>query len=211
MKETKYYILKPAVDTPETGSAYPAVESYDDYDFNAPNSVHKLTFREFPGFEPDIRFKLKPGAKLTDMLSQAAISAHGFLINEKLKNVFSSLNIVPHKFYKAYIEDSKGTIHNYYWMHIVWEDFSIIDWDKSLFFYAHYEDKIKLNFSSVSKYQNKKKELGMFTPIQVERLYLKSVDFDLFVHPLQALILLSHKGKAPLQENNIKGIDIKPL
>lgn len=211
MKETKYYILKPAVDTPETSSTYPAVESYDHYDFNAPNSVHKLTLREFPDFKPDIKFKLKSGAKLTDMLSQAAISAHGFLVSDKLKNIFSQLSIVPHKFYPAYIEDTQGALHNYYWMHIVWENFSIINWDKSHFFYAHYENKISLNFNSVSEYQNKKKELGMFTPIQVESLYLKFVDFDLFVHPLQALILLSHKGKATLQENNIKGVSIELL
>jgi hypothetical protein len=52
-----YYILKPAVDTPETGNAYPAVESYDDYDFNATNSVYKLESDKFPDFTPDIRFK----------------------------------------------------------------------------------------------------------------------------------------------------------
>ena len=69
----QFYILQPAVNIPETGNAFPAAESFDDYDFDGPRSVHKLTFREMPDFEPDIRFKLAKGAKLTDVMSQAAI------------------------------------------------------------------------------------------------------------------------------------------
>jgi hypothetical protein len=34
MQDNHYYILKPAVGTEETGMAFPAVESYDDYDFD---------------------------------------------------------------------------------------------------------------------------------------------------------------------------------
>ena len=57
-----YYVLNPAVDNEETGPAYPAAVSYNDYNFNAANSAHKLTFREFLNFIPDLRFKLAQGA-----------------------------------------------------------------------------------------------------------------------------------------------------
>ena len=38
----QYYILKPAVGTKETGMAYPAVESFEDYDFKATSKNSKL-------------------------------------------------------------------------------------------------------------------------------------------------------------------------
>jgi len=208
---TQYYIIKPAVDTPETGNAFPAAESYDNYDFNAPNSVHKLNFREFPDFVPDIRFKLAKGAKLTDMLSQAAISAHGFLINEKLKNVFEQFNMVPHKYYPASIEDHHGNFHQYFWLHLVWENTSIINWASSLFFYANFEEKRKLSFKSIEDYNLKKKELGMFVPIQIEHIELINVNYDLFVHPFQALPLVSPIAKDVLANSHLSGMSIELL
>jgi hypothetical protein len=206
-----YYILKPAVGTEETGNAYPAVESYPDYDFNAPNSVHKLSFREFPDFTPDIRFKLAKGAKLTGMLSQAAISAHGFLINEKLKNDFEQFNIVPHKYYPARIEDHQGNFHNYFWTHLVWEDQSIVDWSASKFFYLNYDEKQILNFKSAVEYQSKKKELGMFIPIQVENLTLNPTSFNMILHPFQALILVDIKLKSTISNSQYTGVDFISL
>jgi hypothetical protein len=206
-----YYILKPAVDTPETGSAYPAVESYPDYDFNGPNSVHKLNFTEFPDFAPDIRFKLAKGARLTDMLSQAAISAHGFLISKKLKNALEQFNIVPHKCYPAKIEDHQGNIHNYFWMHLVWEDTSVIDWEESKFYYIHFEEKRPLKLSSIEAYTAKKKELGIFVPIQTAHIKFKKIGYELFVHPFQALSIISNTIKDSFARANLSGISIEPL
>lgn len=208
---TEYYILKPAVDTPETGSGYPAAASYPDYDFKAPNSAHKLNFREFPDFEPDIRFKLAKGAKLTDMLSQAAISAHGFLINEKLKNAFEQFNIVPHKYFPATIEDHQGNFHNYFWMHIVWDYQSIVNWEQSSFYHMNYDEKINLKFSSKKDYEQKKKELGMFIPIQVDHLSLEKPKHDIFIHPFQASILTTENVVKILRSIEISGLSSSPI
>jgi len=121
MLDNQIYILKAAIGTKETGMAYPAIESYDDYDFNGPNSVYKLDSDKFPDFDPDIRFKLAKGAKLCDIMGQGTISACGLLISQNVKDVLDQFKLVPHKYFTATIED-KGIIHQYYWVHFVWDD-----------------------------------------------------------------------------------------
>lgn len=208
----EYYILKPAVDTPETGNAYPAAESYDDYDFDAPNSVHKLNFREFPNFEPDIRFKLAKGAKLTDMLSQAAISAHGFLINEKLKNAFEQFNIVPHKYFPATIEDHQGNIHQYFWMHLVWEESkNFIKWEESKF----YKKRLSKNLGDVSIKKEEdilteRKKCDVATLIDFTTILFKNHDFDMFLINYFTKIYLSKEATEFLSKNKLTGIEITP-
>jgi hypothetical protein len=206
---TEYFIIKPAVGTLETGMAYPAVESYDDYDFNATNSVHKLNYREFPDFEPDIRFKLAKGANLTDMLSQAAISAHGFLINEKIKTAFEQFKIVPHKYYPATIEDHEGNIHQYFWLHLVWEDWkNIIDWKNSSFFIRRVSKNLgSIDISSYDDFLSKKKELGVVKMIDFEKVTLKSkIEFDLFTQ-LKSDVYSTKPLKEYTEHNSFSGVD----
>ncbi len=205
-----YYILKPAVDTPETGNAYPAADSYDDYDFNAPNSVHKLNFREFPDFEPDIRFKLAKGAKLTDMLSQAAISAHGFLINEKLKTTFEQFKIVPHKYFPATIEDHQGNFHQYFWMHLVWEEAKdFIKWEESNF----YKRRLSKNLGDVTIKKeedilNEREKCDVATLIDFTTISFKNHDFDIFLINYFTETYLSIKAMEALSKEKLTGIEV---
>jgi hypothetical protein len=206
-----YYILKPAVDTPETGNAYPAVESYPDYDFNAPNSVHKIKFNEFPDFTPDIRFKLAKGAKLCDMMGQATINANGFLISEKLKSVFEAANMVPHKFYPATIE-AKGTLHQYYWVHLVWNDGKqIIDFPNSVFYKQKFSNNLGyLKINSEADYINTKSEIGSRYMIGFEKLRLKEQpSFDLMIVPFKTDIFISEKLKSQL--SSLTGLEFELL
>lgn len=205
-----YYILKPAVGTKETGMEYPAVESYDNYDFNAPNSVHKLNFREFPDFIPDIRFKLAKGAKLTDMLSQAAISAHGFLINEKLKKAFEQFNVVPHKYYPAKIEDCNGNFYDYFWMHLVWkEGISMINYEESVFFKRKFSNNLGyIKLSSDEDFWTKKEEMGSRYMIGIECLKFKYTPFhQLLVIPYNTDIVVDESLKDIL--SNYSGTDFQ--
>ena len=205
----KYFILKPAVDTPETGNAYPAAESYDNYDFMAPNSVHKLNFREFPDFEPDIRFKLAKGAKLTDMLSQAAISAHGFLINKKLKDTFEQFKIVPHKYYPATIEDNQGNFHQYFWMHLVWKEAKdFIKWEDSKF----YKKRLSKNLGDVSIKKeedilSEREKCDVATLIDFTTISFKNHDFDMFLINYFTEIYVSKKAAETLTKNKLTGIE----
>jgi hypothetical protein len=205
-----YYILKPAVDTEETGHVFPAVESYDGYDFNAPNSVHKLNFREFPGFVPDLRFKLAKGAKLCDMMGQATINAHGFLISERLKAVFEQFNIIPHRYYPAKVEDHKGNFHDYFWMHLVWEEGKdFVNYNDSVFFKRKFSNNLGyINLSSDKDFWDKKEELGSRYMIGIELLKFKvKPSFQLIVIPYKTDIVVDELMKNAI--SNYSGIDFQ--
>jgi hypothetical protein len=207
----QYYILKPAVGTKETGMAYPAVESFEDYDFNAPNSVHKIQFNEFPDFTPDIRFKLAKGAKLCDMMGQATINANGFLISEKLKAIFESSNTIPCKFYSATIEN-KGTIHQYYWVHFIWEEGKqLIDFPNSVFFKRKFSNNLGyLDIKSNEDIQNTLNEYQGRYMIGFEYLKLKEQpSFELMIVPFKTDIFVSENLKSLL--STFTGIDYELL
>lgn len=188
-QDNQFYILKPAVGTKETGMAYPAVESYDDYDFNGPNSVHKLDSDSFPDFIPDIRYKLVKRAKLCDVMEKSNISSNGLLINEKVKTVLEQYKMIPHEYYPATIED-KGIIHQYYWLHFVWKNgINHLDFANSKFQINEFGENlgdIKLN--SYKELINKQSELGFMKMIFNYDSLMFDIDFDLFIHPLNKKI-----------------------
>lgn len=201
-QDNQFYILKPAVGTKETGMAYPAVESYDDYDFNGPNSVHKIKFNEFPDFDPDIRFKLAKGAKLCDMMGQATINAHGFIISEKLKLILEQANTVTCKFYPAPIED-KGMIHKYYWVHFVWEDAKkLIDYEGSKFFKRKFSNNLGyLDIKSEDDLNVTLAEYQGRYMIGFELIKIKEQpSFDLMVVPFNIDIIVSESLKLLLEQ-----------
>jgi hypothetical protein len=206
-----YYILKPAVDTKETGNAYPAVESYDDYDFNAPNSVHKIKFNEFPDFTPDIHFKLAKGARLCDMMGQATISGHGFLISEKLKSVFEKANIIPHKFYPATIE-ANGTLHKYYWVHFAWKDaHEKVDFPKSKFYIRKFSSKLEnISLLNFNDYLEEKEKIGTLKTIDFTELSVKPIAYDMFLIPFRGEIFVNENFKSLLNNSNLTGIELEP-
>ncbi|SHI02922.1 hypothetical protein SAMN04488109_6841 [Chryseolinea serpens] len=204
-----YYIIKPAVDTKETGSAYPAVESYDGYDFNASNSVHKLRSREFPDFKPDLRFKLAKDAKLCDLMGQATINAHGFLISERLKGVFEKANIVPHTFYHATIE-VKGVLHNYYWMHLaVSKEFNFMNYKESDFYIKRFSKNLgKIEIESEDVFLDKRNEIGVTNTIGFNSIHINHTTVDLFAFPFFTEIYISEKLKSEIEKNTLTGIHI---
>lgn len=209
---THYYLLSPAVGTKETGNAYPAVESYEDYDFNAPNSVYDIRFDKFPDFIPDIRFKLAKGAKLCDMMGQATINANGFLISEKLKSIFDNSNIIPYECYPATIED-KGTLHSYYWIHFVWnEGKSLIDFNASKFFKQKFSNNLGyIELQSEEDYKNTKAEFGSRYMIGFEILKLKEqLSFDLIIVPFKTDIIISETFKNKVTVSELTGLSILP-
>lgn len=209
--DNQYYILKPAVGTKETGMAYPAVESYEDYDFNAPNSMHKIKFNEFPNFIPDIRFKLTKGAKLCDMMGQATINAKGFIISEKLKLIFEQANTVPCKFYCAFIED-KETIHKYYWVHFVWDmSFEYIDYKNSLFFIKRGLRNIgDIIIDSYENFIIENDKMDSVNYIAYKKLKLKYlIPFDCFIIKHSTEIYLSYNLYSKFKADSISGINIE--
>jgi hypothetical protein len=209
--EPQYYILKPAVDTPETGRAYPAVESYPDYDFNGPRSVHKLRAGEFPDFEPDIRFKLARGAKLCDMMSQATINADGFIISEKLKNIFESINSVPFKIFDVPIEH-KGEQYNYYWIHFCWkESYKYLKFEESDFYARRFSQILgKVVIKSEEDIINERDKLDIAGLIDYNSLKILPNKLDILTFRYSTKIYITQRFKILMEQFLITGIDLKP-
>ena len=206
--EEKFYIIKPAVDTEETGHVYPAVVSFDDYDFKGPNSVHKLKFGEFPDFIPDIRFKLAKGAKLCDVMGQATISAHGLLISENAKLVFDCIDIIPHKYYECSIEDHQENIHTYYWMHLVWIEMSEqISYNHSSFYKRKFNKNLgQLFIHSDDDFKQIKHKIGPRYMIGINNIKFRNeMNYHLFTYPYSSKLVVCNSAISKIE--NLSGLD----
>jgi hypothetical protein len=213
----KYYILSNATDEKEIGSTYPQCKgvpdgySFDWYD--KPNSMTKLTNKFFPKQNPDLVFELDEKAILTDIVSPSNISAKGFLLNEKTKNLLSDFNIIEHEFYRATIF-AKGYAHKYFWLHLVKDNFDGVDFEQSDFIEANLMNrKIKsLNINSLENYNtcrlNKEKK---FNGIIAEKLVLKKhYKLDLFFFPfIHDYLIVSQLLLNSLMKNKITGVKYK--
>jgi hypothetical protein len=213
----KYYILSNATDEKEIGGTYPQCKgvpdgySFDWYD--KPNSMTKLTNKFFPKQNPDLVFELDEKAILTDIVSPSNISAKGFLLNEKTKNLLSDFNIIEHEFYRATIF-AKGYAHKYFWLHLVKDNFDGVNFSKSNFIEVDvFRDKIKdVNVNSLSDYNKhwevSRKDINFIT---TQKLVLeKQFEFDLFFFPLiHNHIIASQSLINCFIENKITGVKIK--
>ncbi|MBR4116179.1 MAG: hypothetical protein IKK40_09225, partial [Bacteroidales bacterium] len=110
---------------------------------------------EFPDFKPDLRFDLEKGSKLTDLVS-SGVNVPGFMINERVKNIFEQCKLPEHRYYEATVTDHKGVAHPYYYLHIMPNDYSIIDFDKTIFKKTEEPMKIwpELAFQNVEEIKN---------------------------------------------------------
>ena len=68
------------------------------YDYDAPDSVHRLTFQNFPDFEPNFNTViLAVLAKPTDLISTAPIPRCGLLISGRFRSLLESFSLPPHR------------------------------------------------------------------------------------------------------------------
>lgn len=125
----KYYRLEKSVNTKETGRNAIQLTFADK---KTMDSCWSLVDEEFPNFKPDLRFDLEKGSKLTDLVS-SGVNVPGFMINERVKNIFEQCKLPEHRYYEATVTDLKGVAHPYYYLHILPNDYSMIDFDKTIF------------------------------------------------------------------------------
>jgi len=210
MTEQDYFILEPKIDSEETGRQYPAIESYENYDFKSKNSVHQIDRDEFPSFIPDIRFKLANGAKLCDLMSQATISANGLIVSDKLKLILESLNTIPFKVYPFKLE-AEGIFYNYNWIHYVWNsNIDYVDFPNTEFNITEFGEIIEpVSIRSYSDLLEKQTKLGFIKMIYGNCISLKRLEFDLFTVPINGGLIISEKVKNLIEQSSLTGINIR--
>jgi hypothetical protein len=202
-----YYSIENQTNTKEVGPDYPQANCLTQ------PYAHEIKFNSFPNFEPKLIYELSKRAKLTDVLSQAAISAHGLLVGERFKIILQGFNLMKHKFYPVTIQTKKG-IEQYYWLHLVDSSFiNVINYNASKFYWTKStfrKDVIKL--TSFDEYQKLKKENGILWGVSIDEIKLnESFDsnLDLFSSiPFDMGIYVSDRLKKKIEEEKITGIQI---
>ena len=204
-----YYTIENRTDD-EVGHVFPQVTC------SSLDLAHSISFDKRSNLDREILFQLAPKAKLTDVLSQAAISAHGLLINKKVKYLLSGFKLVQHQFYKCEVRDLKGTSFEYYWLHLA--DYSLlnkINYRSSKFYTLEFgfrENDIMLN--SYHDYLLKKEQLGKMQGIGADFVQLnKEFDssLDLFNIPIFGKGIYAKTSLAEgFLNNRITGILLEP-
>lgn len=128
-----YYKLRNAITRKQVGYQFQTTGFIDGYDIHGPNCRTKLDYDRFPDFVPDLRFELHKKSKLTDVVTASNISATGFLINEKVKEIFDECLLPEHRYYEATLLNHDGNVLPYYWLHLISNDYKMIDFESSIF------------------------------------------------------------------------------
>jgi hypothetical protein len=210
-----YNIFKPFV-----GSEYPQVQKMSpSYNYNSENSVYALSSCEgLPDFQPDLNyFVVHNKAKLTDLLS-VSVANGGFLISEKLKNIFVEFNLPPHHFYPAQVQHKKK-LHNYYWFHVASDFTDVVNYEASDFFiYYNYAHKMgNIAITSKDDFIIKKKKIKTDNPektitIWAEKIVFSNL-FDTTIDLFQISMFDSNTYISPgltkaIVDSNLTGVEI---
>ncbi|AEM71580.1 MULTISPECIES: imm11 family protein [Flagellimonas] len=109
---------------------FPQCELSRNVNPRAPDGIYNVPYNEFPDFIPRVEFDLAPKAKWTDIMTSGALS-HGYIVSERVKEIFEKHNLPSHAFYPAKIH-SGDLSKDYYWFHFFNNDFwNWVDREKS--------------------------------------------------------------------------------
>jgi hypothetical protein len=209
----KYYFLEEAIRTSETGPQHPQILKMDTlHDYDDDNGVYAFTRISLPENNPSLKYLLlDKEAKLTDLLSAVMLCLRGFLVNSKLKDILQSFNLPTHKFYNAFVKDSKGNVRDYFWLQMLMDyEMICIDFSKSEFEIEGSADIIAIN-----SYQDlvSKRELLKPKRIKLHNASLngtfRNQPLDVFKIPsLSMSWIISERLKDELVKKKITGIRI---
>jgi hypothetical protein len=214
----KYYIISNSTDESIIGKKYPQTkgipQGYTFKWYDSENSMTRLTNKEYPNFKPDLKFELEEKAILTDVVSVGNISCRGFLLNDKLKPLFETFNIIDYKFYDSELKYQNDWI-NYFWFHPVKNNLNGVDFYKSKFIITNlaFIKKADVEINSLDDYE-KAREENKWKHIRVEKLILtdefKNKELDLFFFPLiHSYIFVSDRMVNLIEKNSITGFNIE--
>lgn len=163
---------------------------------------------------PNLKFKLKRGAVMTDYISSTAGLCCDMLISLKLYECIRHFNILPHQMFPTTIETNNGVL-TYHLLHLYGPAFvDSIDYAASSFIRTEWtipQDSILLE--SFRQYQQLKSQdkTGSFG-ITFDKLRLRKTDeiWDLFFpFPFDSTIFLSEKLAETLLESDYTGLSIE--
>lgn len=130
----EWYSFSPTTDEKICGAYTQTDGMGPGYNLRGNNSVWNIPNLRKPNFEPDFDcFMLDKKAKLTDIISTSTINACGFIVSDKLKNLFDNFKLPPHIYYPVVLLHKKERITNYYWLHFTEDNTKYIDFDNSEF------------------------------------------------------------------------------
>jgi hypothetical protein len=217
-----YYIFNFAVNTLEVGSQFPQIQKMSpEYNYKAFNSVYELSklYDDFPDFTPNLDyFVLVSRAKLTDLLSVSVLRG-GFLISEELKTIFDKFKISSHKYYRAKVKYGGIYYENYYWMHIVSDLTSFVNYQNSLFFVYHNFSQNLGEIEIISKEDllQKEKKIKSDNPGKTIAIWAKKIELlptfdkslDLFkISRIDGNFYISENLKNAIVNKKISGLNI---
>jgi hypothetical protein len=132
----EYYILECAVDTKETGKAFPQVvfknpKKLEPNPCLVANNANEGEY--LPENTPPFDYlELSRGAKLTDLMTSPLIGS-GFLVSKKLKELFEKEGVKDCRYYPVIIFNKNIEVKDYFYFHTASCLRDYVDYSKSTF------------------------------------------------------------------------------
>lgn len=103
-----------------TGRVFPQHQEMGrGYDYDAPDSVHRVPLDSLPAFEPNFNTVVVHGhARLTDLLSSGVIVVAGYLVSPRLREVLEGSRLPLHRFYPVPMTHRGKSVSGYSWLHL---------------------------------------------------------------------------------------------
>ncbi len=208
----QWYLFRKSSDEKITGT-HPQTDGMKyGYDLRKVNSIWNLPNKKLPDFDPDFdHFVLDKKAKLTDIISTGLISASGLIVSEKIKEIFSLYRLPDHKYFKAKVSHKKIVYNDYYWLHFISDNVTLIDFKKSEFIRrdTHFDDDQELltvaNASDLLK-ERQITSLRHIFPKTLQLLNHEAYDF-LYFNDFWNKYYINEKLLNKLKDLNCSGFD----
>lgn len=157
--------------------------------------------------------KLESGAVVTDLLSEAATCAYGFLISHKLREYLASFTLMDHRLYDCPVVGEGAELKGYAWLHLFdSEPSNALDYTSSSFVEEGCFDEIgPIKIKSLAHYhelKSKDTEASFGVTLSEIRFKAGSPKYDMFaVHPFTSDVLVSEKLRDGLLKLGLTGVE----
>lgn len=166
----------------------------------------------------NLNFRLEEKTKKTNFLSNSSISALGFVIDEKVKNLLSSMDLTEHRLYNTPVLIEEKEDNSFSWLHFKEDQNSIlnnVDWNKSTFIKKNIllEEK-NIRISSAEEFLRLSSEDHMIS-YEPEKLFFidpSVLKNDMFIlDGLYYGVIVSEKLKEKFEQEKITGVSFSEV